>query len=95
VIIGWIDLRASEVQPVVLLILGSTALFGFVQPQRAWLSAALIGDSIFIAHLIGPLVTIRLRSQAECIGNAYGANTGVYRRVYWRFHWLERAKTTL
>jgi len=55
-IIGWIDLRASEVQPVVLLMLISTALLGFAQPQRAWLAALIIGGSILAAHLIGPSV---------------------------------------
>lgn len=53
-IIGWIDLQASEVQPVVLLILGAAALLGFVLPQRAWLWALIIGGSILAAHLIGP-----------------------------------------
>lgn len=53
-IIGWIDLQASEVQPVVLLILSSTALLGFVQPPRAWLWALIIGSGILTAHLIGP-----------------------------------------
>jgi NO-binding membrane sensor protein with MHYT domain len=55
-IIGWIDLQASEVQPVVLLLLVSTALLGFAQPPRAWLWALIIGGGILAAHLIGPLV---------------------------------------
>ncbi len=57
-IIGWIDLQASEVQPVVLLILGAAALLGFVLPQRAWLWALIIGGSILVSHLIGPLVGV-------------------------------------
>lgn len=57
-LIGWIDLKSAEVQPVVLLILISTAILGFVQPQRAWLSALMIGGSILAAHLIGPLVGV-------------------------------------
>lgn len=56
VIIGWIDLQASEVQPIVLFILGSTALLGFVQPLRAWLWALIIGSGILTAHLLGPLL---------------------------------------
>ena len=43
-------------QPVVLLILGATALLGFAQPPRAWLWALIIGSSILAAHLIGPLL---------------------------------------
>jgi hypothetical protein len=33
-----------------LLILLGTAAFGFIQPQRAWAPALIIGGSIFVAH---------------------------------------------
>ena len=55
-IAGVIDMFAAEIQPALFLILVATCLLGFLQPQRAWLWALIIGGSILVVHLLGMLV---------------------------------------
>ncbi|MCU7495974.1 MAG: hypothetical protein HF314_17065 [Ignavibacteria bacterium] len=51
---GFVDIKASEVQPAALLIIIFTCFLGFIQPRNAWLSALITGSSILAAHLISP-----------------------------------------
>lgn len=51
---GFVDIKASEVQPAALLIIIFTCFLGFIQPRNAWVSAIIIGSSILAAHLISP-----------------------------------------
>ena len=51
--IGYLDLRASEVQGIVLLILLGAGGFGLLWPRRAWLWALLFGLSVPVWHLFG------------------------------------------
>ena len=51
-LVGYTDLRAEEVQPVVLLIVSFAAVLGAAYPDGAWRRALMLGLSVPLAHLI-------------------------------------------
>jgi len=51
-LIGYVDSRADEVQPAIMLILIFTFVLGFLHSRFAWLWAILIGSGIFSSYLI-------------------------------------------
>lgn len=51
-LVGFSDFRSKEVQPIVLMILIFTSIFGFWQPRSGWLWALLIGGGVPVAHFL-------------------------------------------
>jgi hypothetical protein len=54
-LVGYTDLRAEEVQPVVLLLGSFAALLGAAFPDGAWRRGLLLGLSVPLAHVIAQL----------------------------------------
>ena len=52
-LIGYLDWHASEVQPIVLLVLIAVGAVSFFWPRWSWLAAIVVAVCIPIAHLIG------------------------------------------
>ena len=81
---GYLDLHASEVQPIVLLLLLFTATLGFAQPRHAWRWGMILGLSIccthVAAHLLGyktyPIQPNVLASLLALIPSFIGAYVG-------------------
>lgn len=57
-IIGWWDLRITEVSAPVLLLLTFGFFFGFAHPRRAWLGAILLGMWIPILAIIAASLNV-------------------------------------
>ena len=53
--IGYVELRADEVQGVLLLLLSGSFILGLAQPRLAWAWGLLLGGAVFIAHVLAPL----------------------------------------
>lgn len=64
-VIGWIDLRAVEVQPTVLLLLVFGLFLGFAQPRHAWRWALLLAVWIPLGGFVALVVGLRTPAPVE------------------------------
>lgn len=55
IIVGYVNLHASEVQAPVLAILVFTFLLGYLHPRRAWIWALVLGLSILLSYVVAPV----------------------------------------
>lgn len=55
VVAGYVNIHASEVQSVVLVVLVSTFILGWLHPRRAWLWGLVIGLAVPLSYLLGPV----------------------------------------
>lgn len=51
-VIGWLDLGANEVQPIVALLLVAGGILGLVTRRRAWLVAIVLGLGVPAVHAL-------------------------------------------
>ncbi len=67
-LIGYVDLHNDEVWAALMLLLPVTFTFGFLNPQRAWQGALLIGAGIPLAYLVALLAgyTLPCHPGFEC-----------------------------
>lgn len=64
-VIGWIDMRATEVQPTVLMLLVFGLFLGFAQPAHAWRWALLLAVWVPLGGLAAQLAGLRAGAPAE------------------------------
>ncbi len=96
-LIGWIDFRAVEVQPSVLLLLVFGLFLGFAQPRHAWRWALILGIWIPLGGFAAVWLGLKAFSVQETIGSmmafipalvgAYGGvlvNRAAARSTAWR-----------
>ena len=67
-LIGYVDLHNDEVWAALMLLLPITFTFGFLNPQRAWQGALLMGGGIPLAYLVALLAgyTLPCHPGFEC-----------------------------
>ncbi|MBI5054496.1 MAG: hypothetical protein HZB52_14695 [Chloroflexi bacterium] len=70
-LVGFSDFRSKEVQPIVLMILIFTSIFGFWQPRFGWLWAILIGGGVPAAHFLN--LAFGFASPYPILPNVFGA----------------------
>ncbi len=96
-LIGWIDIRAIEVQPTVLLLVVFGLFLGFAQPRHAWRWALILGIWIPLGGFATVWLGLKAFSVQETIGStmafipalvgAYGGvlvNRAAARSTAWR-----------
>ena len=67
VVIGWWDMRITEVSISVLLLLMLSFLAGYAQPKRAWLFAVALGMGIPVFAVVGKALSITAPTPTELI----------------------------
>ncbi len=82
--IGWFDLKATEVSPIALMLLTFGFFTGFARPRRAWLWGLLLGMWIPVfayagaaAHVTNPTPTELVTSFLALVFPLAGAYAGV------------------
>ncbi len=96
-LVGWIDFRAVEVQPSVLLLVVFGLFLGFAQPRHAWRWALLLALWIPLAAFVAVWLGLKPFSVQETVGStiaiipalvgAYGGafvNRAAARSTAWR-----------
>jgi hypothetical protein len=88
-VVGWFDVKATEVSPIVLILLTFGFFAGFAQPKRAWLSALFLGIWIpafaFAAsnlRLTNPTQTELITSFLALVFSFVGAHAGAIVRRF-------------
>ena len=69
ILAGLVAIRATEVQPAVLVIALFCMPLGFVRPRFAWLSAIIVGGGVFLAYWICQLAHIPVVGEPEMSGH--------------------------
>jgi hypothetical protein len=62
---GAIDLRQSEVQPAVFLVVLFSFICGVLKPNYAWLAGCIIGSSIFFVYLGAEILGVKVQHTPE------------------------------
>lgn len=60
IIVGWLDMKSTEVSVSALLLVTLAFFCGFAQPKRAWLSALFLGGGVLVFVFLA--VALRLNS---------------------------------
>lgn len=85
-LVGFADFRSKEVQPIVLMILIFTSIFGFWQPRWGWWWAILIGGGVPAAHFLN--LVLGFAQPYPIMPNVFGAFIALipafHRRLYRR-----------
>ena len=88
-VVGWFDVKATEVSPIALILLTFGFFAGFAQPRRAWLWACFLGLWIpafaFAAanlHVSNPTQTELITSFLALVFSFVGAYAGVVVRRF-------------
>ncbi len=66
-VVGWWDVRVTEVSVTVLLLITLGLFAGFQQPNRAWLSALLLGIWVPLFALLGATLKVTNPTSVELV----------------------------